>query len=862
MTWHTGDTDRGDDESNSAGKGDSGGKEDSDGEFGDNDGQGDGDGQGDSESERDSGSEADEADGDNGKQKKSILWLHAPAGAGKSAIAQSIAELCCSAKPSSLAASFFFSRNVAERNTEKYLAATLAYQIAVSIPAARPFIENVVQQDPCIFSRSLEAQFTKLIAEPLVEATVIDSLGSKCPTLILLDGLDECIGNNDGEEKQCAIIKAIYTCLTCFDISLQFLIASRPEPHIRNVFKQPDILSISHYLELDDSFDPDQDIGIFLRAEFFRIRAYHPLMASIADWPSETVLGHLVCESSQQFIYAATVIKFVGDPRHNPIQRLDMVLQPYTETQPSPFTSLDTLYRQVLDSAQPEHIDAILTLFSIALQNKKWLGPTLANIANIMGLSVQDIHLLLYDLHSIVKVSGADSQVEFFHASFPSFLESETRAGSYYISGRGRCTQVIQLVLLVVLDQQCDCAIYPMHCIHCHHGWAYRSWFSYLSDLEPTPTLLEQLEQFLVKVLKDFESRPDMCPNIWQVKTTLCAIVSVIAWLQSPLNFPCIPKSSGKKILNGFLGLFDKTCKKLIYMAIMNLAHQAGQPTCLSDILFSLSFHMACRHMQNDILFEDIQLVLVYMGQIYSSANLPTAINILKKITFSFDYLDLSSPYEKGTINLLEDFFADPSRSAEFFLGGINAQMAVWSLTSLIGDPQKYEVANQPLPPNQIGITYHLHGLFCIYHLSHASISLPLLVKFPTINPKKLRIWDGDSDSNCGGSGSDCKGSNSNCEESDLNCERSEDQLPSKAITSICKECQESGDQLNKAVTQFLLRNSKACELSLPLQKQITGKAWYFEILNFCHCFQLKDIYFPLTVVFLIYGMWTMHRYM
>jgi hypothetical protein len=314
MTWHAGD--RGDDESNSTGKGDSGGKGGSDGEFGNNDG-GNGAGQGQGNS-----GEADKADGNNelGKQKKSILWLHAPAGAGKSAIAQSIAELCCSAKPSSLAASFFFSRNVAERNTEKYLAATLAYQIAVSIPAARPFIENVVQQDPCIFSRSLEAQFTKLIAEPLVEAAVMDSLGSQCPTLILLDGLDECIGNNDGEEKQCAIIKAIYTCLNCFDISLQCLIASRPEPHIRNIFKQPDILSVSHYLELDDSFDPDQDIKTFFRAEFFRICAYHTLMASVTNWPAKIVLKHLVAQSSQQFIYAATVIKFVGDPRHNPIQ--------------------------------------------------------------------------------------------------------------------------------------------------------------------------------------------------------------------------------------------------------------------------------------------------------------------------------------------------------------------------------------------------------------------------------------------------------------------------------------------------------------------------------------------------------------
>ena len=144
----------------------------------------------------------------------------------------------------------------------------------------------------------------------------MDSPGSQWPTLILLDGLDECIGNNDGEEKQCATIEAIYASLAGFDISLQFLIASCPEPHIRNIFKQPGIFSMSRYLKLDDSFDPDQDIGVFFHAEFFCICAYH----MVTNWPSEAVLKHLVHKSSQQFIYAATVIKFVNDPQHNPIQ--------------------------------------------------------------------------------------------------------------------------------------------------------------------------------------------------------------------------------------------------------------------------------------------------------------------------------------------------------------------------------------------------------------------------------------------------------------------------------------------------------------------------------------------------------------
>ena len=51
-----------------------------------------------------------------------ILWLYGPAGAGKSAIAQTIAELL--EKAGLLAAAFFFSRNAAGRDSKTPLVAT------------------------------------------------------------------------------------------------------------------------------------------------------------------------------------------------------------------------------------------------------------------------------------------------------------------------------------------------------------------------------------------------------------------------------------------------------------------------------------------------------------------------------------------------------------------------------------------------------------------------------------------------------------------------------------------------------------------------------------------------------------------
>jgi hypothetical protein len=68
-----------------------------------------------------------------------VMWLYGPAGAGKSAIAQTIAEHCHASHL--LLASFFFSRTDPKRNNEKSLIASIAYQITLNVPEARGAIE-------------------------------------------------------------------------------------------------------------------------------------------------------------------------------------------------------------------------------------------------------------------------------------------------------------------------------------------------------------------------------------------------------------------------------------------------------------------------------------------------------------------------------------------------------------------------------------------------------------------------------------------------------------------------------------------------------------------------------------------------
>jgi hypothetical protein len=87
----------------------------------------------------------------------SILWLHGPAGAGKSAIAQIVAERT---EGRELIASFF-SRGAAGRNAMERFWLTIVFQLATSSPELRDSIGIAVMDDLSIFYKSAEKQLSE-----------------------------------------------------------------------------------------------------------------------------------------------------------------------------------------------------------------------------------------------------------------------------------------------------------------------------------------------------------------------------------------------------------------------------------------------------------------------------------------------------------------------------------------------------------------------------------------------------------------------------------------------------------------------------------------------------------------------------
>ena len=249
------------------------------------------------------------------EDSKHVLWLYGSVGVGKSAIAQTIAEMC--AELGLLVASFFFYRASQSRNNEKRLIASIAYQLALSIPPTRSYIESAVQNDPAIFDRSLDAQIKTFIIRPLENAytAVSPADANQWPRLIIIDGLDEC----QDPSIQCSIINILSDALLRITVPLRLLVASRPEPHIRRAFNILDKSRPSRHIVLDDSYEPDADIKTFLLSRFHNIKENHQFSTSILKhWPSEEIIDRLVRKSSGQFIYASTVMKYLESPNVGP----------------------------------------------------------------------------------------------------------------------------------------------------------------------------------------------------------------------------------------------------------------------------------------------------------------------------------------------------------------------------------------------------------------------------------------------------------------------------------------------------------------------------------------------------------------
>jgi hypothetical protein len=284
-----------------------------------------------------------------------------------------------------------------------------------------------MELNPTLHTKSMNVQLQTLIVDAFRNLSPLPQRSY----LVIIDGLDEC---HDKATQQ-LILRLLCETITDYKLPLRFLIGSRPESHIRATFDQGSLYTITQRVVLDETFNPGRDIRVFLQDGFAKICAENSILPHVDQpWPSKGVIDLLVQRSSGQFIYAATLLKFVAADFCSPTEQLALVLKP----DPLAFSDLDQLYTHIL-SVYPRAVN-IVQILGIIIASRSSFPEV---IEDILGMEEGKLKLVLRGLSSLMKDENYGNDgigerfnngvIHFAHASFSDYLFNSSRSGPFHI---------------------------------------------------------------------------------------------------------------------------------------------------------------------------------------------------------------------------------------------------------------------------------------------------------------------------------------------------------------------------------------------------------------------------------------------
>ena len=356
-----------------------------------------------------------------GEQDQRVFWLNGLAGTGKSTIAQTVAEFAFA--EGKLGASFFCSRDFADRSNLRMIFPTLAFQLAYRYPLFRKELLQVLRSHPDVGRESLYSQMEKLIVGPLKTARI--------PTLIIIDALDEC----KDEEPASAILSILSRYLDQIP-NVKFFITGRPEPQIRSGFRLASLRPVTEVFKLHEVRPEavDSDIKLFFRIRLGNLAKNRSDVDLIQDWPTSSDIQILCEKAAGFFLYASTVVKFVDSKHQDLTTRLSLLTSlPHQSSAAEGRSGIDQFYTETLQQAfhdvrTDEHqqylnfqavVGTILLIFN---------PLSIRGLSELLGHSTNHITSTTFSLHSLLLVpDSTEDPIRIFHRSFPDFLLDPNR---------------------------------------------------------------------------------------------------------------------------------------------------------------------------------------------------------------------------------------------------------------------------------------------------------------------------------------------------------------------------------------------------------------------------------------------------
>jgi len=216
------------------------------------------------------------------------------AGTGKSSIAHSVAKRCYDA--GLLASSFFFDRDVSERNGPQNLFTSIARDLA---PLNRGFAERVnliLENERSLAWASPSRQFDQLILAP----SLVHQFSG--PVVIVIDALDE--------DHDPGLLNILCNEISKLPGSFRIFLTSRPEDHI--------VIALSHAAHvhqrsIDISGDANKsDIGLYCRDRLRHI-AFQKRLGT--DLPGAQLSKELQIKAEGLSIWVSAVSEYLSNPK-------------------------------------------------------------------------------------------------------------------------------------------------------------------------------------------------------------------------------------------------------------------------------------------------------------------------------------------------------------------------------------------------------------------------------------------------------------------------------------------------------------------------------------------------------------------
>ena len=229
-----------------------------------------------------------------------IYVLSGLAGIGKSTVAFTIADRAKTA--GRLGASFFFSRDEAERSNARKFFTTIAFQLCLYDKQFAQAIESALQDEQAVAATTKDPreQLEMLILKPLRDIVQLRSQ----PVVVVIDALDEC-NDRDAMEVLVALTKLVEELP-----SFRVVLTTRPQPLLST---DSSTQRVFHMQNIEEKI-VDGDIRHYLEHSLSQQEVARCLPGLPEQWSaSDEEITSLVGTAGRLFIIASTATRFILD---------------------------------------------------------------------------------------------------------------------------------------------------------------------------------------------------------------------------------------------------------------------------------------------------------------------------------------------------------------------------------------------------------------------------------------------------------------------------------------------------------------------------------------------------------------------